>query len=108
MYQPVDALAGSVLEIRKRQREDDADTSSEELNRIKLQYIYQALFKEHKNYDNSVMALGKVWRLHKVYLCQSPYFASMFSGSWYETDQNILNIDIVDPKVNLDASQSFS
>lgn len=70
------------------------------------QYIYQALFKEHRNYDISVMALGKVWRLHKVYLCQSPYFASMFSGSWRETEQNYVNIEIVDPKVNLDALET--
>lgn len=67
------------------------------------QYIYQALFKEHRNYDISVMAIGKVWRLHKVYLCQSPYFASMFNGSWRESDSNFVNIEIVDPKVNLEA-----
>lgn len=48
------------------------------------------------------MALGKTWRLHKVYLCQSSYFASMFGGSWRETNQDFVNIEIIDPKINID------
>lgn len=121
IHTPLEACAGSVTEIitgRKRKREDESDTSSDEVNSIlekslntpkrkKLltttQYIYQALFKEHRNSDIAVMALGKVWRLHKVYLCQSAYFASMFGGSWRETAQNFVNIEIIDPKINLEA-----
>lgn len=63
------------------------------------QYIYQALFKEGIDSDVTLVALGKEWKLHKVYLCQSPYFASMFSGSWREANENMINIEIVDPKV---------
>lgn len=47
-------------------------------------------------------ALGKTWRLHKIYLCQSPYFASMFGGSWRETEDNFVSIEIIDPHVNLE------
>lgn len=49
-----------------------------------------------------MLALGKTWRLHKVYLCQSSYFASMFGGSWRETNQDFVNIEIIDPKINIE------
>ncbi|KAJ9578457.1 hypothetical protein L9F63_005327, partial [Diploptera punctata] len=67
------------------------------------QYIYKALFKEGKNSDVTVIALEKPWRLHKVYLCQSPYFASMFSGAWKEANEDVVDIKIVDPNINLDS-----
>lgn len=66
------------------------------------QYIYQALFKEQRNSDVSVYAMGKTWKLHKIYLCQSPYFASMFGGSWRETEDNFVSIEIIDPYVTLE------
>ncbi len=34
------------------------------------QYIYETLFINGENSDVSIVALGKEWRLHKVYLCQ--------------------------------------
>lgn len=49
----------------------------------------------------TVFALGQEFCLHKVYLCQSPYFASMFGGSWLETTQNYITIDVVDPLINI-------
>lgn len=70
------------------------------------QYIYQALYKEELNSDITVMALGKTWKLHKVYLCQSSYFASMFGGSWRETNQDFVNIEIIDPNINIDGMLS--
>lgn len=66
------------------------------------QYIYKTFFVEEQNSDMSVMALGKVWRLHKIYLCQSPYFSSMFNGSWREREQNFITIEIIDPKITLE------
>lgn len=68
-------------------------------------YIYQALFLEGKNSDVTVCALGKEHYLHRVYLCQSPYFASMFGGSWLETTQKYITIDIVDPAITLESLQ---
>lgn len=65
-------------------------------------YIYQALFLEGKNSDITVCALGEEFYLHKVYLCQSPYFASMFGGSWVETTQRYVTIDVVDPLITID------
>lgn len=66
------------------------------------QYIYKTFFVEEQNSDMSVMALGKVWHLHKIYLCQSPYFASMFNGSWRERELNFITIEIIDPKITLE------
>lgn len=66
-----------------------------------MEYIYQALFLEGKNSDVTVCALGEEFYLHKVYLCQSHYFASMFGGSWIETTQNHITIDVVDPLINI-------
>ncbi|XP_065075702.1 protein germ cell-less [Ochlerotatus camptorhynchus] len=110
---PIQAMRG-----KKRKREDDNSDTNEEINdlldrslatpkRKKListaKYIYQALFKEERNSDITVHALGKVWHLHKVYLSQSPYFASMFNGSWREADEDYVHIEIVDPKISIES-----
>ncbi|EFA01245.1 protein germ cell-less [Tribolium castaneum] len=67
------------------------------------QYIYQALFEEGKNSDITVCALGEEFYLHKIYLCQSPYFASMFGGSWLEATKKYIHIDVVDPLITIDS-----
>uniref|UniRef100_A0A0A1WYT8 Protein germ cell-less n=1 Tax=Zeugodacus cucurbitae TaxID=28588 RepID=A0A0A1WYT8_ZEUCU len=107
----VNILAGR----RKRKRSLDSSSTSDELQNSETQspkkkrlltttqYIYQALFKEQKNSDIAVMALGKVWNLHKVYLCQSPYFYSMFNGSWKESCQDFVHIKILDEHITLEA-----
>ncbi|MPC28304.1 Protein germ cell-less [Portunus trituberculatus] len=66
-------------------------------------YIYKTLFEEGRASDVTVVALGTEWHLHKVYLCQSPYFSSMFSGNWSETNQSQINIEILDDNINIDA-----
>ncbi|EEC02292.1 conserved hypothetical protein, partial [Ixodes scapularis] len=76
-------------------------------NRKKLmttsQYIYRTLFLEGQNSDVTIVALGVDWCLHKVYLCQSPYFASMFCGSWKEREEGIVEVGIEDPRVTCEA-----
>ena len=44
--------------------------------------------------DVEVTALGRSWRLHKLYLCQSAYFSSMFSGRWGDGAKDKINIVI--------------
>lgn len=66
------------------------------------QYIYQALFIDGIDSDITLVALEKEWKLHKVYLCQSPYFSSMFSGSWKEANESVVHIKIIDPKITID------
>lgn len=66
------------------------------------QYIYQTLFVEQRSSDIAVHALGKVWNLHKIFLCQSPYFASLFSGAWRErSSDRMANMEILDPQITL-------
>ncbi|XP_058463252.1 protein germ cell-less [Malaya genurostris] len=113
---PIQAMRG-----KKRKRDDDDSDSYEDNSdlldksmatpkRKKListaKYIYQALFKEERNSDITVHALGKVWHLHKVYLSQSPYFATMFNGSWREADEDYVHIEIVDPKITIESLYS--
>lgn len=33
---------------------------------------------------------------------QSPYFASMFSGSWREANEKVISVEITDPNITLD------
>ncbi|CAL4145490.1 unnamed protein product, partial [Meganyctiphanes norvegica] len=66
-------------------------------------YIYQTLFEEGKGSDVTVVALGTEWHLHKVYLCQSPYFSSMFSENWIEANKERINIEILDENITIDA-----
>uniref|UniRef100_A0A1I8P042 BTB domain-containing protein n=1 Tax=Stomoxys calcitrans TaxID=35570 RepID=A0A1I8P042_STOCA len=115
LVEPVNNVADILGGRRKRKRSiDSLQTNGEQINnetqspkKKKLltttQYIYQALFKEQKNSDIAIMALGKVWNLHKVYLSQSPYFYSMFNGSWKESCQDFVHIKILDDRITLDA-----
>lgn len=111
-----------VVRGRKRKRTEDEsaeeggdasdllDQSLQQPKRKKLvstaKYIYQALFKEERNSDVTVHALGKHWHLHKVYLSQSPYFASMFNGSWREAYEDYVHIEIIDPKITVESLYS--
>ncbi|XP_066582998.1 protein germ cell-less isoform X2 [Prorops nasuta] len=47
--------------------------------------------------------LGRAWKLHKVYISQSPYFASMFSGLWRETNESVIAVEIADPNITTDS-----
>ncbi|XP_011862837.1 PREDICTED: protein germ cell-less isoform X2 [Vollenhovia emeryi] len=67
------------------------------------QYIYKTLFQEEKGSDITVLILGRAWRLHKVYISQSPYFASMFSGSWREANEKVISVEITDPNITINS-----
>jgi len=99
---------------RRREVEDDLQNSTEQLERLlstpkkkKLtttsQYIYENLFQAGRDSDVTVVALGRSWHLHRLYLCQSAYFSSMFSGRWSDSCKKEVNIKIDDPHVTLDA-----
>lgn len=96
---------------RKRPRplEDTSDEEVEELSPRRKQiqttstYIYETLFKRGVNSDITITALGKEWKLHKIYLCQSGYFSSMFSGNWRESKLSSISLDIPDPNITTEA-----
>lgn len=62
-------------------------------------YIYETLFKGGANSDVTIVALEHEWSLHKLYLRQSGYFASMFSGNWKESEDSVITLDIPDPNI---------
>eukprot|EP00099_Drosophila_melanogaster_P025359 NP_724708.1 germ cell-less, isoform A [Drosophila melanogaster] len=117
MGQIVGSMHMNVAEVfsnrRKRKRSTDSslgkddpaqlDTTQPKKKKLltTTQYIYKALFKEEKNSDVAVMALDKVWHLHKVYLSQSPYFYTMFNGTWREAQQNFIQITILDDRITV-------
>uniref|UniRef100_A0A8C5UAZ7 BTB domain-containing protein n=1 Tax=Malurus cyaneus samueli TaxID=2593467 RepID=A0A8C5UAZ7_9PASS len=68
-------------------------------------YIYQTLFLNGENSDVKICALGEEWNLHKIYLCQSGYFSSMFSGSWKESSMNVIELEIPDQNIDVEALQ---
>lgn len=39
---------------------------------------------------------------------QSPYFASMFSGSWRETNEKVINVEITDPNITMNCKNLSS
>uniref|UniRef100_A0AAX7VCC2 BTB domain-containing protein n=1 Tax=Astatotilapia calliptera TaxID=8154 RepID=A0AAX7VCC2_ASTCA len=102
---------------RKRNAQCDCDSDQEEddgildtpRSRKKLKstskYIYQTLFLNGENSDIRICALGQEWNLHKVYLCQSGYFSSMFSGSWKESSMMEINLEIPDQNIDTEALQ---
>lgn len=69
--------------------------------RTTSRYIFDTLFTQGRDSDVTVEALGKEWRLHKLYLEQSAYFASMFSGCWAESAMDRIRISVPDDNVTV-------
>jgi len=99
---------------RRREVEDDIKGSMDDIDKLlatpkkkKLtttsQYIYQNLFQAGRDSDITLLALGRSWNLHKLYLGQSAYFSSMFSGRWSDGVKDSVTITIDDPCITLDA-----
>ncbi|XP_054430202.1 germ cell-less protein-like 1 [Pteronotus mesoamericanus] len=65
--------------------------------------VYERLFLMGEGSDVQIRALGEVWNLHKVYLCQSGYFASMFSGAWREATMNTIDLQMPDENIDREA-----
>lgn len=42
-----------------------------------------------------------------IFCLQSPYFASMFSGSWKEANEKVINIEIADSNITLNCKNSI-
>jgi len=86
------------------EREEDTleklmSTPKKKVLKTTSQYIYDNLFKEGKDSDITIHALGISWKLHRLYLCQSPYFAALFSGRWSDGDKNQISLTIDDENI---------
>uniref|UniRef100_A0A8C6HY34 BTB domain-containing protein n=1 Tax=Mus spicilegus TaxID=10103 RepID=A0A8C6HY34_MUSSI len=55
---------------------------------------YQILFLDGNDSDIKIHALGRTWCLHKVFLCQSGYFANILKGTWRESHHGVINLII--------------
>ncbi|XP_066935119.1 germ cell-less protein-like 1 [Clytia hemisphaerica] len=97
---------------KKRKRDVDDLSSDEDSNipatpRKKMkttsEYIYNTLFVSGENSDVTIQALDHDWKLHVLYLCQSPYFRSMFLQDWQEKGESLISITIPDPWINIKA-----
>uniref|UniRef100_A0A8C8YRA9 BTB domain-containing protein n=1 Tax=Prolemur simus TaxID=1328070 RepID=A0A8C8YRA9_PROSS len=80
-----------------------AKTSRRKYTKDRSRSIYEALFLRGEDSDIQIRALGEEWNLHKVYLCQSGYFASMFSGAWRETNMNTIELQMPDDNIDGEA-----
>ncbi|XP_075216957.1 germ cell-less [Lycorma delicatula] len=108
--QPVSNIYHQIGRKRKREECDEESVLQQFLEQPKkkkmictAKYIYKTLFLDGCDYDIRVDILGKEWKLHKIYLQQCPYFASMFSGSWNESNKSYVKIEITDPNITLEA-----
>ncbi|KAI5099529.1 germ cell-less protein-like 1 [Silurus meridionalis] len=116
--QPHCAGSAHTCECKKRKRSSRCECDSEPEDEDSLldtpcrkklkstsKYIYQTLFLNGENSDIRICALGQEWNLHKVYLCQSGYFSSMFSGSWKESNMMVIQLEIPDQNIDTEALQ---
>ncbi|XP_059107453.1 germ cell-less protein-like 1 [Peromyscus eremicus] len=76
---------------RRRSREDRSRS------------IYESLFLRGEDSDVKICAFEEEWCLHRVYLCRSGYFASMFSGAWRETNMNTIEMEMPDKNIDRDS-----
>jgi hypothetical protein len=52
------------------------------------------IFK-HETFENG----RKVMKLHKIILCQMPYFEALFGAQWIESGRNSVEIKITDENI---------
>ncbi|XP_040858556.1 germ cell-less protein-like 2 [Ochotona curzoniae] len=64
-------------------------------------YAYHTLFLNGEGSDIKVQALGKVWCLHKTFLCQSAYFAGIIGGLSEDSHDGIIDLEISDDNVDV-------
>ncbi|XP_065771015.1 germ cell-less protein-like 2 [Muntiacus reevesi] len=80
-----------------------ACTSQGKKVKITSEHAYQTLFLNGETSDIKIRALGQVWCLHKMFLCQSNYFATMFRDSWKECHNDIIDLEINDQNINVES-----
>lgn len=69
----------------------------------KSRSIYESLFLRGEDSDVKICAFEEEWCLHRVYLCRSGYFASMFSGAWRETNMSTIEMEMPDKNIDRDS-----
>lgn len=114
MGSTISSLGTSAGRKRKHSECEDEDGSQTDeeavvdvVKRKKLKgtcdYIYQTLFLDGEGSDVTIHTLGKEWKLHRIYMCQSAYFQSMFNGSWKESTADHITMEIPDENIDVEA-----
>lgn len=86
---------------RKASREGHpAKVPREEMIQAKSTAICESLFPRGENSDIKIRAFEEEWYLHRVYLCRSGYFASMFSGAWLESYMDTIEMQMPDSNID--------
>ncbi|CAH6779984.1 germ cell-less protein-like 2 [Phodopus roborovskii] len=69
--------------------------------KLSSMHNYQTLFLGGEASDIKIRALGKIWSLHKTFLCQSGYFANMLKDTWKERHSDIVELEIKNEDINI-------
>ncbi|XP_036271684.1 germ cell-less protein-like 1 [Pipistrellus kuhlii] len=70
---------------------------------ITSEYAYQTFFLNGETSDIKIRALGQVWCLHKRYLRQSVYFATLLRNSCDHSNKDIIDLDIRDHNIDVES-----
>ncbi|XP_034341219.1 germ cell-less protein-like 2 [Arvicanthis niloticus] len=62
--------------------------------KISSNYAYENLFLNGNDSDIKIRARRRTWCLHKVFLCQSGYFANVLKGTWKESHNIVIKLVI--------------
>ncbi|XP_034341727.1 germ cell-less protein-like 2 [Arvicanthis niloticus] len=62
--------------------------------KISSNYAYENLFLNGNDSDIKIRARRRTWCLHKVFLCQSGYFANVLKGIWRQSHSDVIKLVI--------------
>jgi hypothetical protein len=93
--------------VESTNKEETTSTSSSSSKRFMSvgHYLHQILFLDGTGSGSNIKisSLDRTWDLHRAVLRQSPYFSRMFDGQWLESDQNFIEVHIVDPNIYVES-----
>ncbi|KAM3726595.1 Germ cell-less protein-like [Dirofilaria immitis] len=104
----VEVVADSTRAIPSRKRRTTSHDEMETRKKKKIskldtaKYIHKRLFVDGAKSDITIRALGRTWNLHRLYLEQCKFFDSLFRGHWKDSNNAVIQIDIVDPNVTVE------
>ena len=78
-------------------------TSQGKKVKITSEHAYRTLFLNGETSDIKIRALGSVWCLHKMFLCQSNYLATVLRDSWKGCHTDIIDLEINDQNINVES-----
>jgi hypothetical protein len=87
---------------KQRRMNKQLNTPSKQKMKSTSAYIYQTLFLKGESSDLILKALDTEWHLHKIYLCQSRYFKTMFNSDkckWLESNKSYIEMTIPDSNI---------